>query len=417
VKTIEDRIELALDDALDMTFPASDPIAVSDAIKAMGGNPGFPMRAGTQRVALVLQGGGALGAYQGGVFQALDEHGVTPDWVGGTSIGAINGAIIAGNPPERRLERLKRFWNTVRQEDPIDLRGWPDAMRQAYSYWTAMACMIAGRPRFFSPHPFLPFGVGNAGSSDTASFYGTDPLRESLLQNVDIDYLNNGSVRFSLGAVHVTSGRLRYFDNSFQRIDVEHILASSALPPAFPPVSVDGELYWDGGLYSNTPLEVVLDDHPRVNTLCFMVDLWCACGAEPHSISQTLDRQKAILYASRSDRNIESYEAMHNLRRVIRELYDHLPEASRRDPTLRKLAERGCHTTMDIVQLGNRDRQWELASKDFDFSRTAIEERWQLGHADATQMLERAAWMDPVDGLVGVVVHRMPAAAAACIQE
>jgi NTE family protein len=378
----------------------------------VAGSREFPKRPGTQRVALVLQGGGALGAYQAGVFQALDEYGFTPDWVGGTSIGAINGAIIAGNPPGYRLERLRRFWNTVLQEDPINLRGLPDVVRQSYSYWTAMASMIAGRPHFFSPHPFLPFGVGNAGSPDTASFYATSPLRASLRESIDLDYLNNGSIRFSLGAVHVTSGRLRYFDNSLQRIDIEHVLASSALPPAFPPVLVDGELYWDGGLYSNTPLDVVLDDYPRVNTLCFMVDLWSARGEEPHSISQTLDRQKDIMYASRSDRNIESYEALHNLRRVVRELYSQLPEAKRKDPKNRELAQRGCHTTMDIVHLGNRDRDWELATKDLDFSRTAIEERWQLGYSDATQMLRRAAWLEPVDPLVGVVVHRMPAATA-----
>ena len=378
----------------------------------MAGDRRFPMRPGTQRVALVLQGGGALGAYQAGVFQALDEHGFTPDWVGGTSIGAINGSIIAGNPPGQRVERLKRFWNAVLHKDPIDLHRLPDVVRQTYSYWMATASMIGGRPHFFSPHPFLPFGVGDVGSPDTASFYDTRPLRESLLESIDIDCLNNGSIRFSVGAVHVTSGRLRYFDSSFQRIGIEHVLASSALPPAFPPVLVDGEWYWDGGIYSNTPLDVVLDDYPRVNTLCFMVDLWSACGDEPHSISQTLDRQKEIMYASRSDRNIETYEAMHNLRRVIRELYGQLSETKRKDPKMRKLAERGCHTTMDIVHLGNRDRSWELASKDLDFSHTAIEERWQLGYADAMRVLDRAAWMDPVDPLVGVVVHRMPAVTA-----
>jgi NTE family protein len=369
----------------------------------------FPMRPGTRRVALVLQGGGALGAYQGGVFQALDEHGFTPDWVGGTSIGAINGAIVAGNPPERRFERLERFWRTIVQEDPFDLRRMPDVVRQTYSFWTAMGSLFAGRPRFFSPHPFLPFGVGDAGSVETAGFYDTRPLRELLLELVDFDYLNSGAVRFSLGAVHVTSGRLRYFDSAFQRIGVEHVLASSALPPAFPPVRLDGELYWDGGIYSNTPLDVVLDDHPRVNTLCFMIDLWSAAGAEPHAISQALDRQKDIMYASRSEKNIEAYRALHNLRRIIRELYRNLPEDRRAEAEMKALAEYGCHTTMDIVHLGNRDRDWELASKDADFSRTAIDERWRLGYADALRVLERAAWMDPVDPLAGVAVHPMPA--------
>ncbi|MGH8696338.1 MAG: patatin-like phospholipase family protein, partial [Burkholderiales bacterium] len=172
----------------------------------MARNLPFPMRPGTRRVALVLQGGGALGAYQVGVFQALDEHGFAPDWVGGTSIGAINGAIIAGNPPERRFERLTRFWNTILQEDPLDLRQFPEAARQVYSFWTALATFAAGRPRFFSPHPFLPFWVGGTGSAETASFYDARPLRELLLELVDFDYLNSGAIRFSLGAVHVTSG-------------------------------------------------------------------------------------------------------------------------------------------------------------------------------------------------------------------
>jgi NTE family protein len=368
----------------------------------------FPIRPGTQRVALVLQGGGALGAYQVGVFQALAERDFTPDWVGGTSIGAINGALIAGNPPGRRLERLRRFWETVVHEDPFSLRQMPGAVRQAYSYWSAMTALVAGRPRFFQPRPFLPFGAGDAGTVEMGSFYDTRPLRELLLELIDFDYLNSGAIRFSLGAVHVTSGQLRYFDNAFQPIGIEHIMASSALPPGFPAVSVDGELYWDGGICSNTPLAMVLDDHPRVNTLCFMVDLWSAQGAEPRSISQAMNRHKDILYASRSEQNIDVYLAMHHLRRIIRELYDNLPAEKRRDPAMRKLAEWGCHTTMDIVHLGNQASDWELASKDTDFSRTAIAERRELGYADAARVLERAAWMEPADPLAGVVVHNLP---------
>jgi NTE family protein len=378
----------------------------------MDRNRHFPKRADTQRIALVLQGGGALGAYQVGVFQALDEHGFAPDWVGGTSIGAINGALIAGNPPERRFRRLKEFWSTIALEDLFDPRRLSDSLRQAYSFWTAMAACAGGRPRFFSPHPFLPFWARRSGSSDAAGFYDARPLRKLLRELVDFDYLNQGAVRFSLGAVHVASGRLRYFDNAFQRIEVEHVLASSALPPAFPPVAVDGELYWDGGVYSNTPLDVVLDDYPRVNTLCFMVDLWSAEGTSPASISQTLDRQKDIAYASRSGQNVETYQAMHHLRRVIRELYRNLSEAKRREPEMKALAEYGCHTTMDLVQLRNRDRPWELASKDLDFSRAALDERWQLGYDDAMRVLQRAAWMSPPDPLAGVVVHAMPPATA-----
>jgi NTE family protein len=371
----------------------------------------FPIRPGTERVALVLQGGGALGAYQVGVFQALDERGFTPNWVGGTSIGAINGALIAGNPPGRRLERLRRFWDTVVHEDPLDLRRMPATARQAYSYWSTMAALFTGRPGFFSPHPFIPFGVGDAGSTEMASFYDTAPLRALLLELIDFDQLNNGEIRFSVGAVHVTSGQLRYFDNAFQPIGIEHIMASSALPPGFPPVRVDGELYWDGGICSNTPLAMVLDDYPRVNTLCFMVDLWSARGAEPRSISQAMNRHKDILYASRSEQNIDTYLAMHHLRRIIMELYEHLPAQKRREPAMRKLAESGCHTTMDIVHLGNQARDWELALKDADFSRTAFDERRDLGYSDAARVLDLAAWMQPADPLAGVVVHNLPQAA------
>jgi NTE family protein len=368
----------------------------------------FPIRPGTERIALVLQGGGALGAYQVGVYQALEERGFAPNWVGGTSIGAINGALIAGNRPGERLARLERFWDTVARDDLFDLTYASATMRQAHSYWSTMAALLAGRPRFFVPHPFLPFGVGDAGSVDMSSFYDTRPLRDLLLELIDFDYLNSGAVHFSLGAVHVTSGQLRYFDNQFHPIGVEHIMASSALPPGFPAVRVDGELYWDGGICSNTPLAMVLDDYPRVNTLCFMVDLWSARGAEPRSISQAMNRHKEILYASRSEQNIDAYLSLHHLRRIILELYENLPAEKRRDPAMRKLAEWGCHTTMDIVHLGNEAREWELALKDADFSRTAVAERRTLGYTDAASVLELAAWMQPADPLAGVVVHNPP---------
>ena len=369
----------------------------------------FPVRPGTERIALVLQGGGALGAYQVGVFQALDERGFTPNWVGGTSIGAINGAIIAGNRPRDRLERLRRFWSTVAQEDWLDMTRAPDVARQAYSYWSTLGALVTGRPHFFMPHPFLPFGVGEAGSPELASFYDTRPLRDLLLELIDFEYLNSGAVHFSVGAVHVTSGQLRYFDNQFQPIGVEHVMASSALPPGFPAVRVDGELYWDGGICSNTPLAMVLDDYPRVNTLCFMVDLWSARGAEPRSISEAMNRHKEIVYASRSEQSIDAYLSLHHLRRIILELYSNLPPEKRREAAMRKLAEWGCHTTMDIVYLGNEAREWELALKDTDFSRSAIDERHALGYSDAARMVERTPWMAPADPLAGVVLHNLPA--------
>src|SRR5258706_4389757 len=257
----------------------------------------MPQRPTDRRIALVLQGGGALGAYQIGVYQALHEHGFDPDWVAGTSIGAINGAIIAGNPAETRGPMLDKFWTMLSRADPLDPAKLPDLARQIYGTWSAYAAIWTGERHFFTPRAFPP--VAPVASAETASYYDTAPLKGLLESVIDFDLLNTGTVRFSLGMVHVKSGRLRYFDNRVQRIGVEHIMASGALPPGFPAVEVDGELWWDGGVYSNTPLEVVLDDYPRHDTLCFMVDLFNAVGKEPRSIPEVMALQKDNHYATR----------------------------------------------------------------------------------------------------------------------
>lgn len=367
----------------------------------------FPVRPEIQRIALTLQGGGALGAYQAGIFEALEERGFAPQWVAGTSIGAINGAIIAGNAPGSRAKRLKEFWSRMAKGLLPVAADAPEPLHQLGSALSAWQSIVSGRPGFFAPRGPALFMSNHAG---TYSLYDTSQLRETLLEVVDFDLLNSGAVRLSVGLVHVASGRLRYFDNQFQPLAPEHIMASGALPPGFPAVRVDGELWWDGGVYSNTPLEIVLDDHPRVNTLCFMVDLFDPAGPEPHTLADVLTRHKNITYASRSRQHIENYKSMHDLRRVVSALYKRLPPEIQRLDEIKRFAGYGCRTTMEIVHLGYPDRSWEFETKDVDFSPDAIDSRWNQGYQDALRAVERAAWLDPVPPDVGVIVYDLPAA-------
>lgn len=371
----------------------------------MNDTASFPKGAHIDRIALVLQGGGALGAYQAGVYQALHEKGFAPDWVAGTSIGGINAALIAGNVFDNRVPRLREFWQTVARADPVDLSALPQEWRRAYDVAGVTTTMLCGQPGMFAPRvpsPSLPFvSIPPA----QASYYDTSPLRETLLRLVDFDCVNQHYIRLSLGTVHVKTGQSRYFDSLFQHIGPEHVMASGALPPGFPPVAVDGELYWDGGIISNTPLEVVLDDVPRVNTLCFMVDLFNPNGPEPASLSEVYARHKDIAYANRSERGIRDYQEKHNLRRAVGALYQALPEDKRNDPKLKALAALGCRTTMEIVHLSYAAKPWETATRDADFSAAAIRERWDQGYRDAAQVIEQAAWLAPVPSDVGVVVY------------
>jgi len=357
------------------------------------------------RIALVLQGGGALGAYQVGVYEALAEHGLAPDWVAGTSIGAINGAIIAGNPPEARLERLERFWRGLEHRDPWNLaRSDNTQMRRLASLMSAMRAVAMGEPGFFTPR-LNPLADG----ADKASFYDVSPLRETLQQVVDFDYLNERHVRLSVGAVSVTRGEMIYFDSSRQRLDPEHVMASGALPPGFPAVRVDGEPFWDGGLYSNTPLEAVLDDAPRHDTLCFTVNLWSRSGPEPRSIPEVFGREKDIRYSARFLNEIERYREKHNLRRAVRALYQALPETQRDDEELKALADLGCYTTMNIVRLEGAEENGELGHKDIDFSWARIRERRARGYSDGERVMAHAPWLQKPPRHAGVVVHTLPA--------
>jgi len=361
------------------------------------------------RIALVLQGGGALGAYQAGVYEALHEHELTPDWVVGTSIGAINAAIIAGNPREQRIERLRQFWDTVSHSDAVNLQQVPDATRQMATWLTTMDTFVRGVPGFFSPRAFNPFAMGLAVEPEQASFYNTDELRTTLNNHVDFDYLNSSqAMRLTVSAVKVTCGTLVKFDSAKQVLSAEHIMASGALPPGFAPVRIDGDLYWDGGLYSNTPLEAVLNDEARQDTLCMMVDLWHADGPEPRTLEAIQTRQKDVTFASRSQRHIDSYIKQHQLRQMVRAAYARLPREQITAAEHEQLSQLGVDATIHVVRLPYAGRDWNMASKDVNFSRGSIQWRWQQGYQDALRgiALSHDCHFDAADG--GVVVHELP---------
>jgi len=372
------------------------------------------------QVVLVLQGGGALGAYQAGVYEALHDAGIEPDWVIGTSIGAINGAIIAGNPPEERMTRLREFWARVtwRGQPAADwLSGaWPAwskfstawaAWMPGYDAWQRNLSIVSqGIPAFFAPRADAWLGLHSPVGIEQAAFYHTDPLRETLASLVDFAYLNGKQTRLTVGTVGVGNGQMRYFTNRDAPLDVEHVMASAAFPPGFPSVRIDGDAYWDGGIYSNTPLEAVLDDRPRHSSVIFTVQLWPAHGAEPASIREAMSRQRDIQYSSRAESHLERQRQIHRLRHVIRELGKHVPDAELESAAVKELLGWGCGTTMQVIELDAPGFGGDELHKDIDFSAEGIARRWQAGHADAQRMIERAPWREAPDPMEGIAIHR-----------
>ena len=354
------------------------------------------------QVVLVLQGGGALGAYQVGVYEAMHEAGIEPDWVIGTSIGAINAALIAGNPPERRMGRLREFWTRVEQDAGGDMLRW----------WTGLANVsanlqttILGVPSFFVPNPAAWLGARAPLGVCNAAYYSTRPLRATLSELTDLDYIDHGRTRLTVGAVNARNGEMRYFDTRDHPITLDHILASGALPPAFPAVRIDGDAYWDGGIYSNTPIEAVLDDNPRRDSVIFTVNVWNPVGSEPNSVWDVMGRTKDIQYASRATSHIARQKQIHHLRHIIRELARRVPEAARDSAEVRELAGWGCGTTMHVVRLDAPTLDGEDHTKDIDFTREGIGMRWRAGYEDTRHMLHRAPWNTPVDPIEGVIIH------------
>jgi NTE family protein len=343
-------------------------------------------------IALLLQGGGALGAYQAGVYEALAEAGIHPDWVAGISIGAINAAIIAGNPPESRVDRLRDFWTQVTSTAPWDWAGNPfldarnDNARNVLNQMSAGLAAACGANGFFAARPLLPW-LHAAGTSAATSFYDTGALKSTLERLIDFDRINTGMTRFSAGAVNVRTGNFVYFDNSTHAIRPEHIMASGALPPGFPAVEIDGEHYWDGGLVSNTPLQWVIDGGVPQDMLAFQVDLWSAKGQLPGNLPEVVTRQKEIQYSSRTRASTDQFKHVQRLRRALTTLLDRIPEELREHEDVRLLNTAVSPNVYNIVHLIYRARNHEGHSKDYEFSRLSMQDHWRSGYHDALRTL------------------------------
>jgi NTE family protein len=334
-------------------------------------------------VALVLQGGGALGAYQAGVVQGLEEKGIEVDWVAGISIGAVNAAIFAGNPPEQRVAKLRGFWEKVTAALPaLPFMGGGDEWREWMHMLSAGFVAVQGVPGFFTPR-MLPPALAPAKSVEATSFYDNSPLIATLNECVDWDLLNDGPVRLSVGAVNVETGNFRYFDtrgNDRDRIDARHIMASGALPPGLPPVEIDGAWWWDGGIVSNTPLQHVLD-HQKTDLLVFQVDLFPARGELPATIMDVYSREKDIRFSSRTRQVTDQLIRLRKEREAIRKVLDKLPPALCRDEDVAKLAELAAEHAVNVVHLIYRKHGWEGGARDFEFSRATMEHHWTEGLA------------------------------------
>ena len=358
---------------------------VSPAWPAIGAN------ADAATKALVLQGGGALGSYQAGVYEALYENFKTLDWVAGVSIGAINAALIAGNAPHKRVERLHEFWDLISSGPGQSLPAL-GGDRGMLNQWSAVSAVLFGIPGFFKPRmsPALLMG----GAAPVQSYYDTSDLKTTLERLVDFDRINSKQMRLSVGAVNVRTGNSVYFDNATQHITAAHVMASAALPPGFPAIHIDGEDYWDGGLVSNTPLQYVLDSHPRTRQLVVLqVDLFSARGDMPKTLSEVAERQKDITYSSRTRMNTDTLGATLNLEQALAVLLSKLPKRLRDDPSVATLQTHLTLKPIDILHLIYRDKPYELESKDYEFSRATVAEHWLAGASDMKNTLAHPEWL------------------------
>jgi NTE family protein len=343
-------------------------------------------------IALVLQGGGALGAFQGGVYQALVEAGLHPDWVAGISVGAINAALIAGNPPETRIDKLRAFWeqsttsvgHTLYDVAGQYVRG--DKARGVMNQLHAADALFRGVPGFFTPRTLPPF-LNFPGTVEATSYYDTAPLKSTLERLVDFDRINADAMRFSVGAVNVRTGNFAYFDSTSHRIRPEHIMASGALPPGFPAIEIDGEHYWDGGLVSNTPLQWVVGDGTRQDTLAFQVDLWSARGEVPNELAEALVRQKEIQFSSRTRASTDTFKKIQSVRAALANVLEKLPPELLDGDDVKLLQSVADRKVYNIVQLIYRSKRYERQSKDYEFSRASMCEHWDAGYIAAVRTL------------------------------
>ncbi len=342
-------------------------------------------------VALVLQGGGALGAYHIGAYQAMSDAGYQPDWVAGISIGAFNAAIIAGNPPEKRLGKLEEFWNEISRPD-----SWGSVLtgdfRRWFNWGSVTEAILFGQPNFFFPR--VPSPYFTPGTPGAMSFYDTSPMRDTLERLSDFDLINSRRVRLSLGATRVTTGEMVFFDNHNhrQKIAPEHVMASGSLPPGFPATEVEGDLYWDGGCVSNTPLQAIVDDPPHAPTLVFMIDLWDARGPVPATMDDVLWRQKEVQFASRTTAHIDSAAKQHRLRHFLAQVAKQLPTEAPKTAMVQRALEQGSEEMhfFHIIYEAGPDH---IPMSDAEFSRPSIADRRAAGYADMMKCLEQKPWL------------------------
>ena len=368
----------------------------------MSSSPSPSTRAKPQTV-LVLQGGGALGAFQIGVYQALHEAGIEPDWIVGTSIGAINAALIAGSPVHQRLERLETFWERVTHRGPSSwLANWSSEWARAQH---VQEVVLGGLSGFFKPN-FAAWGDDHrALGVERAAYYSTDALRETLAELIDTTLLASGPTRVTVGAVNARSGQMRYFDSRHEPLGLDAIMASGALAPAFPAVRIGGDPYWDGGLYSNSPIEVVMDEIPRRDARIFATQLWRAEGEEPHSVQAIQERLKDIEFASRADTHIERQRQLHRLRHTVHQLIDGMPVAQRSEALKQMQHDCACDSVVHVVKLRSPRLAGEGAFKDIDFSRRGIAARRAAGHATTRAALQAQPWESNRGLAEGLCVH------------
>ena len=364
---------------------------------------------GCGRIALIFQGGGALGAYQAGVYEALHEHGIEPDWVTGVSIGAINAAIIAGNTRANRLPKLREFWDRITSRKVWHYTPDGDFFREMRNATSSFLTMSLGQPGFFQPHQVNPW-LSPSGARTATSFYCSNPLKQTLEDLVDFSLINERVIRFGVGAVNVLSGNFVYFDNHLDDIIPEHIMASGALPPALPMVKIGTDFYWDGGIVSNTPLRHLLDHEGTTNTLVFQVDLFSARGDLPRSMEDVLGRHKDIMYSSRTRHNTDVYRRLRMWKSRLQTVLQKVPEDLLSDEERALREELANMPNMTILQLIYQQKAYEGHAKDYDFSGTSMREHWQSGYEDTKRTLHRRTWLEmpaPGEGIRVHDVHRL----------
>lgn len=364
-----------------------------------------PSHSDFKRIVYVFQGGGALGVYQTGVFQALSEKGYHPNWLIGTSIGAINASIIAGNPPEKRIEKLHQFWNTITQDIIPFCSFEHETLRRLFNFFSAERSIFFGNHDFFYPNVNTPLFTFNS-TPDKISFYITEPLKELLTALIDFDLINQSKVRLTLGAVEIEHGATVYFDNQKDLITPAHIMASCALPPGFPAVEIEGKYYWDGGILSNAPVHALLSEPVTEKTLGIAAHLFDSYGLLPKTLDDVLKRYKDIIYSSHFRSRMEIYKTIQGLRYILSKYKKHIPKEIQNDPELKKIMQSQSNIApIHFVRFLYEAPNYELSTKDYDFSKLSMKERMEAGYRDAAHAIEKSPWLEPENENLGILVH------------